>query len=87
LHLPIAKAIINSMTLTEYLQSGRKTASELARELGIAPSMIYQYRMGLRTVPARRCPDIERATGGVVTRKDLRPHDWHEIWAELKEMA
>ena len=22
---------------------------------------------------------------GAVTRKDLRPDDWHEIWPELKE--
>jgi len=26
---------------------------------------------------------IERATDGAVTRKDLRPEDWHEIWPEL----
>ncbi len=26
---------------------------------------------------------IERATNGAVTRRDLRPDDWHEIWPEL----
>jgi len=26
---------------------------------------------------------IERATNGQVTRRDLRPHDWRNIWPEL----
>ena len=30
-----------------------------------------------------RCVAIERATNGQVTRKDLRPHDWKDIWPEL----
>ncbi|MEY2686583.1 MAG: hypothetical protein RL375_781 [Pseudomonadota bacterium] len=36
-----------------------------------------------RGVPIERCYSIERATNGAVTRKDLRPDDWHEIWPEL----
>jgi DNA-binding transcriptional regulator YdaS (Cro superfamily) len=26
---------------------------------------------------------IERATAGAVTRRDLRPDDWGDIWPEL----
>ena len=26
------------------------------------------------------CKRIEEASGGKVTRKQLRPHDWKEIW-------
>jgi len=37
----------------------------------------------IRGVPIERCYAIERATSGAVTRKDLRPDDWHEIWPEL----
>lgn len=37
----------------------------------------------IRGVPIERCYAIERATNGVVTRKDLRPDNWHEIWPEL----
>ena len=29
------------------------------------------------------CVAIERATNGAVTRRDLRPNDWHLIWPEL----
>lgn len=31
------------------------------------------------------CVAIERATGGAVTRKDLRPNDWQDIWPELSQ--
>lgn len=37
----------------------------------------------IRGVPIERCVPIERATNGAVTRKHLRPDDWHEIWPEL----
>ena len=29
------------------------------------------------------CRRIEEKTDCLVTRKDLRPNDWHEIWPEL----
>ncbi len=29
------------------------------------------------------CMQIEKATNGLVTRKDLRPNDFHIIWPEL----
>lgn len=31
------------------------------------------------------CAAIERATAGAVTRQDLRPDDWRDIWPELAE--
>ena len=33
------------------------------------------------------CVAIERTTGGAVTRRDLRPADWRDIWPELAEQA
>lgn len=32
---------------------------------------------------AATCAAIERATGGQVTRRELRPDDWWLIWPEL----
>ena len=46
-------------------------------------SLVSQWGSGTRPVPIERCVPIERATLGKVTRKDLRPDDWHEIWPEL----
>lgn len=35
------------------------------------------------SIPAERCLAIERATGGQVTRADLRPDDYWLIWPDL----
>ena len=55
----------------------------LARLLGVTPAVVYQWVSGLRPVPVRYCAAIERATAGAVTRQDLRPDDWVDIWPEL----
>lgn len=34
-------------------------------------------------IPIKRCVQIEKLTKEAITRKDLRPDDWHEIWPEL----
>lgn len=75
------------MKIDQYLHTANLTASALARKLNITPAMIYQWRVGLRPVPVRKCAEIERITNGAVTRKDLRPDDWHLIWPELKERS
>jgi len=36
-----------------------------------------------RPIPIERCPAIEKATDGQVSRRDLRPDDWWLIWPEL----
>lgn len=59
----------------------------LARKLGVVPSAVTQWRSGDRPIPIERCVDIERVTGRAVTRKDLRPADWHRIWPELPGAA
>lgn len=55
----------------------------LARLLGVAPPTIHQWAQGTRPVPPKKCVVVERITNGAVTRKDLRPNDWREIWPEL----
>ena len=54
---------------------------KLARSLGISVAAVGNWK--LRGVPYEKCLLIERATDGAVTRRDLRPHDWQEIWPEL----
>lgn len=73
------------MDLTTFIRSGGMTTSELAQAVGVAPSMIYQWRKGIRSVPVNRCLSVERATNGAVTRRDLRPDDWKDIWPELAD--
>ena len=59
----------------------------LAAACGVSPQAVNQWVSGTRAVPLARCVAIERATNGAVTRRDLRPDDWHEIWPELAEGA
>lgn len=57
----------------------------LASVLGVKPPTVSQWANGHRPVPVQHCVAIERATAGAVTRRDLRPDDWHLIWPELVE--
>lgn len=51
--------------------------AEMAKRLGISPPTVNQWINGARQIPARRCPEIEKATLGAVRCEDLRPDiDW-----------
>jgi len=60
-------------------------ATRLANILGVSVQAVCFWRDGRRGIPAEKCTAIERATEGAVTRRDLRPDDWREIWPELEE--
>lgn len=38
-------------------------------------------------VPEKSAVAIEVATQGAVSRRDLRPNDWQDIWPELALLA
>ncbi|MEF8755966.1 MAG: helix-turn-helix domain-containing protein [Accumulibacter sp.] len=59
--------------------------SKTAAVLGVSPQAVCFWRDGKRRFPAELCAAIERATGGAVTRRDLRPDDWARIWPELAD--
>ncbi|MBV6304905.1 helix-turn-helix domain-containing protein [Candidimonas humi] len=71
--------------IASFLAASGLTQSEFGRQVGLNQSMVYQLIKGLRPVPEKVCVRIERATAGAVTRRDLRPDDWADIWPELKE--
>ncbi|MDR8087816.1 helix-turn-helix domain-containing protein [Burkholderia gladioli] len=73
------------MNLSTYLSSRKVTQSAFAVRLGVSQGLIYQWLTGRRPVSADKCVAIERATDGEVTRRDLRPNDWRDIWPELAE--
>lgn len=45
--------------------------------------MVHQWARGVKPVPVARCMQIERATGGAVTRAELRRDDYHIHWPDL----
>ena len=59
------------MDLKTYLKTHKQV--ELARVLGVTQGAVHQWANGLTAVAIERCVPIERATGGAVTRRDLRP--------------
>lgn len=47
--------------------------SLLAKAIGAHKVLVNQWVLGQRPIPARWCIPIEQATGGAVTRYQLRP--------------
>lgn len=74
------------MELRTHLDSlPRGGISELAGRIGI--STVYLQQLASKRDGRKPSPElsllIERATGGAVTRSDLRPDDCHLIWPDL----
>ncbi|QOR55256.1 MAG: hypothetical protein SHS37scaffold220_25 [Phage 67_12] len=72
------------MNLATYLEGRHGAQSDLARKIGCAPQLVWQWARRVRPIPIDRCVSIERATDGLVSRRDTRPDDWREIWPELE---
>ncbi|MDP9902631.1 transcriptional regulator [Variovorax ginsengisoli] len=76
------------MKLIDYLrQPGTLSVSELRIAIGAkSDTQIRQWQHGYaKRIPSPQyCIAIERATGGSVTRRDLRPADWQDIWPEFE---
>ena len=75
------------MTLSEYLSAYKGRPLEMAQSLGISRAYLHQMASGRRSVPPRLVPRIRAFTGGRVLERELRPHDWAEIWPELAAEA
>ena len=58
---------------------------KLAAAIGVSQAAVSNWRARGSSPDAIHCTAIERATGGAVTRRDLRPDDWVQIWPELAE--
>ncbi|PRG29273.1 hypothetical protein C6T62_24300 [Burkholderia multivorans] len=61
--------------------------SALARLLGKSQPLIFKWLNSPNGLAPEHCAAIERVFPGAVTRRDLRPNDWHLIWPELAEPA
>lgn len=78
------------MTLDDFLKRpGAPSTAAFAATLGLHEGQVRQWRHGYvaggadgkpRVPSPENCVLIERATNGLVTRRDLRPHDWVRIW-------
>lgn len=77
------------MKLNEYLsRPGSLTVAQLAERIGAkSDAQVRQWQHGYaeRQPSPANCLAIERATGGAVSRQDLRPYDYWLIWPDLPQ--
>lgn len=71
------------MQLSEYLKAEKGRMARLCEAIGAHAPDVSRWASGDRPVPIRHCVAIEQVTNGEVTRRDLRPLDWAEIWPDL----
>ena len=65
---------MQSMTLSEYFESDvRGSKAEMAEYLKISPTWISLIIAGRRKASPVLALALEKATGGLVTRQELRP--------------
>lgn len=65
-----------------------KTASDIdIAETGTTRGYLRRIAYGQKVASAEMSSGIERATLAAVTRKILRPDDWHLVWPELAEVS
>lgn len=72
------------MNLIPYINSLGPDARRLLEE-GVGTSIGYlrKAHSARQRLGAAICVAIERESGSVVTRRELRPDDWWLIWPEL----
>lgn len=75
------------MTLDEWCGAKWGRTKKLSRALNINNSFLHRMRRGQAPIPAAMAVKIEIATGKQVTRKDMRPNDWFEIWPDLLDLV
>ena len=61
-----------------------KTATDSqVQDTGTTRAYLRLIAYGHKTASAEIAARTESATSGAVTRRDLRPEDWRQIWPEL----
>jgi len=63
--------------------AGHLTQAQLAERIGSSAAYVSQISTGHRRASPRMAVKIEAASGGLVSRRDLRPDDWREIWPDM----
>lgn len=76
------------MNLLQYIKTQpHGTLRKLSNEIGAHAPDVSRWASSERPIPIHRAVAIERATGGAVTRQDMFPEKWREMWPELADKA
>ncbi len=72
------------MNLYDYFQQeGRGVATRVAKSIGAHVPDVSDWANGNRPIPIKFGAPIELATNKAVTRQEMFPEDWKQIWPEL----
>ena len=67
--------------LTKALKECGIQQDEVAKDLGLGKAAVSAWNRN--GIPVIYCHYLERKTGGKLTRRMMRPNDFHLIWPEL----
>ena len=71
------------MDLKQWTQIEKGRAAALARRLGVPSSFVSKMANGEKRIPTEHMALIERFTDKQVTRQEMCPTRWRDIWPEL----
>ena len=71
-----------AMKFSDWVKGERGRSLAVAQAVGVSPPVVSDWVVGKKAIAAEHCKTIERFTGGEVTCRDMRPHDWHKYWPE-----
>lgn len=74
---------MQSMLFKNWLESKRGLAVALAAYLKVYPSFVSKMASGEKQIPIEHMAAIESFSGGDVTRQEMCPDKWQDIWPEL----
>jgi DNA-binding transcriptional regulator YdaS (Cro superfamily) len=75
------------MNLKDWANQTRGRQAALAAFLNVPAPNVCTWVSGQKQPSIKTAVAIEQFTGGEVTRKDLFPADWQQIWPELAKPA
>lgn len=64
------------MNLKTYLKRKRLTQAAFAKEVGVTQGAVWQWITDKQQISAEKAILVERATGGMVPRHEMRPDLW-----------
>ncbi|MGP3789793.1 transcriptional regulator [Pseudomonas sp. B392_1p] len=72
---------------TKLLEWIKQASDEAVSRTLTTRGYLRQIAYSNKTASPEVAAAIERETGGEVTRQQLRPNDWADIWPELKAFS
>lgn len=72
---------------TQLLEWLKAASDEEVERTGTTRGYLKQIAYGNKQASAGVAASLERQCAGMVTRKSLRPNDWHVIWPDLSAVA